>query len=256
MNAPTDIAGYLKQHEAKPLLRFITCGSVDDGKSTLIGRLLYDSKRLFDDQLAALEKDSRKHGTQGERIDYALLLDGLAAVHKAGFLHRDIKPDNIQVRAEDGRLVLLDFGSAGQTVALADQDAVVVTPGKADPAANVSERLRNFGYSGPMCSHYQATTDRDRFMRRFGVAMPEASDKVDIWPGTRGIMLRRPRARDAGDAADLLEACETLGVEGLVLKDGAGRYQPGARSRSWRKVKCSHWRHQHAPKRRPRAAAS
>ena len=84
MNAPTDIAGYLKQHEAKPLLRFITCGSVDDGKSTLIGRLLYDSKRLFDDQLAALEKDSRKHGTQGERIDYALLLDGLAAEREQG----------------------------------------------------------------------------------------------------------------------------------------------------------------------------
>ncbi|MFT4257173.1 MAG: sulfate adenylyltransferase subunit CysN [Pseudoxanthomonas sp.] len=79
-----DIAAYLKQHETKPLLRFITCGSVDDGKSTLIGRLLYDSKRLFDDQLAALEKDSRKHGTQGERIDYALLLDGLAAEREQG----------------------------------------------------------------------------------------------------------------------------------------------------------------------------
>ena len=83
-SAATDIASYLKQHEAKPLLRFITCGSVDDGKSTLIGRLLYDSKRLFDDQLAALEKDSRKHGTQGERIDYALLLDGLAAEREQG----------------------------------------------------------------------------------------------------------------------------------------------------------------------------
>ncbi len=80
----SDIAAYLKQHETKPLLRFITCGSVDDGKSTLIGRLLYDSKRLFDDQLAALEKDSRKHGTQGERIDYALLLDGLAAEREQG----------------------------------------------------------------------------------------------------------------------------------------------------------------------------
>ncbi|HEY0859695.1 MAG TPA: sulfate adenylyltransferase subunit CysN [Pseudoxanthomonas sp.] len=78
------MATYLKQHEAKPLLRFITCGSVDDGKSTLIGRLLYDSKRLFDDQLAALEKDSRRHGTQGERIDYALLLDGLAAEREQG----------------------------------------------------------------------------------------------------------------------------------------------------------------------------
>jgi sulfate adenylyltransferase, large subunit len=84
MSTAGDIATYLKQHESKPLLRFITCGSVDDGKSTLIGRLLYDSKRLFDDQLAALEKDSRKHGTQGERIDYALLLDGLAAEREQG----------------------------------------------------------------------------------------------------------------------------------------------------------------------------
>ena len=80
----TDIEQYLKAHENKSLLRFITCGSVDDGKSTLIGRLLYDSKRLFDDQLAALEKDSRRHGTQGERIDYALLLDGLAAEREQG----------------------------------------------------------------------------------------------------------------------------------------------------------------------------
>ena len=79
-----EIAAYLKSHEDKPLLRFITCGSVDDGKSTLIGRLLYESKRLFDDQLAALEADSRRHGTQGERIDYALLLDGLAAEREQG----------------------------------------------------------------------------------------------------------------------------------------------------------------------------
>jgi len=80
----SDIAAYLKAHETKPLLRFITCGSVDDGKSTLIGRLLYESKRLFDDQLSALEADSRRHGTQGERIDYALLLDGLAAEREQG----------------------------------------------------------------------------------------------------------------------------------------------------------------------------
>ncbi|WDS35795.1 sulfate adenylyltransferase subunit CysN [Pseudoxanthomonas sp.] len=84
MTTHTDIATYLKAHEAKPLLRFITCGSVDDGKSTLIGRLLYDSKRLFDDQLAALENDSRRHGTQGQGIDYALLLDGLAAEREQG----------------------------------------------------------------------------------------------------------------------------------------------------------------------------
>ena len=78
------ITAYLRQHETKPLLRFITCGSVDDGKSTLIGRLLHDSKRLFDDQLAALEKDSRRHGTRGGDIDYALLLDGLAAEREQG----------------------------------------------------------------------------------------------------------------------------------------------------------------------------
>ncbi|WP_295913458.1 sulfate adenylyltransferase subunit CysN [uncultured Xanthomonas sp.] len=78
------VAAYLQQHEHKPLLRFITCGSVDDGKSTLIGRLLYDSKRLFDDQLAALGVDSKRHGTRGGAIDYALLLDGLAAEREQG----------------------------------------------------------------------------------------------------------------------------------------------------------------------------
>ena len=83
--APTEIvAAYLHQHETKGLLRFITCGSVDDGKSTLIGRLLHDTKRLFDDQLAALERDSRRHGTQGQDIDFALLVDGLAAEREQG----------------------------------------------------------------------------------------------------------------------------------------------------------------------------
>ena len=80
----TDIAGYLKAHEHKSLLRFITCGSVDDGKSTLIGRLLYDSKMLFEDHLAAMEADSRKWGTQGEQLDFALLVDGLAAEREQG----------------------------------------------------------------------------------------------------------------------------------------------------------------------------
>ena len=75
---------YLASHERKSLLRFITCGSVDDGKSTLIGRLLYESKRLFDDQLATLERDSRKHGTQGGSIDFALLVDGLASEREQG----------------------------------------------------------------------------------------------------------------------------------------------------------------------------
>ncbi len=79
-----DIDAYLVQHQHKSLLRFITCGSVDDGKSTLIGRLLYDSKMIFEDQLASLEADSKRVGTQGGEIDFALLVDGLAAEREQG----------------------------------------------------------------------------------------------------------------------------------------------------------------------------
>jgi len=79
-----DIDAYLETHQHKTMLRFITCGSVDDGKSTLIGRLLYDSKMIFEDQLAALESDSKKMGTQGQEIDFALLVDGLAAEREQG----------------------------------------------------------------------------------------------------------------------------------------------------------------------------
>ncbi|MGO9989398.1 MAG: sulfate adenylyltransferase subunit CysN [Steroidobacteraceae bacterium] len=79
-----NIGEYLRQHQNKSLLRFITCGSVDDGKSTLIGRLLYDSRQIFEDQLAALEADSKRFGTQGEHIDFALLVDGLAAEREQG----------------------------------------------------------------------------------------------------------------------------------------------------------------------------
>ncbi len=91
MNAPdvkapefSDLRAYLEQQEKKSLLRFLTCGSVDDGKSTLIGRLLYDSMLIFDDHLAALAKDSKKHGTTGEDIDLALLVDGLEAERQQG----------------------------------------------------------------------------------------------------------------------------------------------------------------------------
>lgn len=80
----TNIDEYLKTHEHKSLLRFITCGSVDDGKSTLIGRLLFESKMLFEDQLAAMEVDSKRWGTQGEEMDFALLVDGLAAEREQG----------------------------------------------------------------------------------------------------------------------------------------------------------------------------
>ncbi len=79
-----DIDAYLETHQHKTMLRFITCGSVDDGKSTLIGRLLYDSKMIFEDQLATLEADSKKVGTQGQEIDFALLVDGLAAEREQG----------------------------------------------------------------------------------------------------------------------------------------------------------------------------
>ncbi|NGM51150.1 sulfate adenylyltransferase subunit CysN [Caulobacter sp. 602-2] len=79
-----DIEAYLEAHQNKSLLRFITCGSVDDGKSTLIGRLLYDSKMIFEDQMAALEADSKRVGTQGGAIDFALLVDGLAAEREQG----------------------------------------------------------------------------------------------------------------------------------------------------------------------------
>ncbi len=83
-DASAEVAAYLQQHETKSLLRFITCGSVDDGKSTLIGRLLHDTKLLLDDQVAALEADSRRHGTQNGEIDFALLVDGLAAEREQG----------------------------------------------------------------------------------------------------------------------------------------------------------------------------
>jgi bifunctional enzyme CysN/CysC len=82
--AQDDVLAYLDAHEKKSMLRFITCGSVDDGKSTLIGRLLYDTKLLYEDQLAALEADSKKVGTQGDKIDFALLVDGLAAEREQG----------------------------------------------------------------------------------------------------------------------------------------------------------------------------
>src|SRR5574341_896273 len=79
----TDIHAYLAQHERKDLLRFLTCGNVDDGKSTLIGRLLHDSKLIYEDQLAAVQRDSKKYGTTGD-VDLALLVDGLQAEREQG----------------------------------------------------------------------------------------------------------------------------------------------------------------------------
>src|SRR3954468_5571257 len=83
-DAAAEVEAYLRSQERKDLLRFLTCGSVDDGKSTLIGRLLYDCKLLYDDQLSALEKDSARFGTTGEKFDMALLVDGLQAEREQG----------------------------------------------------------------------------------------------------------------------------------------------------------------------------
>ena len=82
--APAALDAYLSDLERKDLLRFITCGSVDDGKSSLIGRLLYESQLLYDDQIAALKADSARVGTRGGELDYALLVDGLAAEREQG----------------------------------------------------------------------------------------------------------------------------------------------------------------------------
>jgi bifunctional enzyme CysN/CysC len=79
-----DILAYLGQHERKELLRFLTCGNVDDGKSTLIGRLLHDSKMIYEDHMEAITRDSKKSGTTGEEVDLALLVDGLQAEREQG----------------------------------------------------------------------------------------------------------------------------------------------------------------------------
>src|SRR5690606_9155115 len=84
LDARADVAAYLQQHETKSLLRVITCGSVADGKSTQIGRQLHDTKLLLDDQVAALESHSKRHGPQNGEIDFALLVDGLAEERDQG----------------------------------------------------------------------------------------------------------------------------------------------------------------------------
>ena len=84
MESKLDIKTFLDNDEKKDLLRFLTAGSVDDGKSTLIGRLLFDSKKIYEDQLDALERDSKRVGNAGDHIDYALLLDGLKAEREQG----------------------------------------------------------------------------------------------------------------------------------------------------------------------------
>ena len=105
-----EIAAFLAEQENKSLLRFLTCGSVDDGKSTLIGRLLYDTKLIFEDQLATLERDSKKHGTDGDNIDFALLVDGLEAerLPAAGIEHADADQAEVRAQRVPSRLDALD----------------------------------------------------------------------------------------------------------------------------------------------------
>src|SRR3546814_13042489 len=95
MNTEIDLTAYLRQHETGDLLRFITCGSVDHGKSTLIGRLLHDTRGLYDDQPTTLAADSRRHGSQGAALQYALLVDGLADEREMGITH-DVAIRNLE----------------------------------------------------------------------------------------------------------------------------------------------------------------
>ena len=108
-----DIKAFLDKDEQKDLLRFLTAGSVDDGKSTLIGRLLFDSKKLYEDQLDALERDSKRMGNAGDHIDYALLLDGLKAEREQGitidFVRTQIKRGLYGISAEDVVKVVIAY---------------------------------------------------------------------------------------------------------------------------------------------------
>ena len=101
MNAPADISAWLHEQEHKQLLRFITCGSVDDGKSTLIGRLLYDTRQVLDDQLEALESDSKRHGTQGEAI-VAEMLVSTTSERQGRAIDRDAGGASMEKKKQEG----------------------------------------------------------------------------------------------------------------------------------------------------------
>ena len=110
----SDIDAYLARHRDKQMLRFITCGSVDDGKSTLIGRLLYESKQIFDDQLAALESDSKRHGTQGERIEIVpLYFAGERPVVERDGLMLMVDDERIPLNGEEPEMRQVRFRTLG-----------------------------------------------------------------------------------------------------------------------------------------------
>jgi len=197
---------------------------------------------------------------QGERllVERLLpLLDGLSAVHAAGYLHRDIKPDNIQVRAEDGRLVLLDFGSAGQTVALADQDAVVVTPGYAPiEQYGIGEQGAWTDIYAMAATLYWAVTGSkppDAEARASGISLPPAAelgkgrygraflDAID-WallmdPAQRPQSVEQWRTKLLADHVNSLDLSEALRHEESRFEADDGSGAPAAWQLRWRQVR-------------------
>ena len=158
---PDDVAAYLRTHERKGLLRFITCGSVDDGKSTLVGRLLYESQLLFEDQVAALEADSRRNGGHGDELDYALLLDGLQAEREQGItidvayryfstVRRKFIIADTPGHEQYTRNMVTGASTAHAAIVLVDATRVTVTGGRAELLARTSER------QGRVIDHDQA----------------------------------------------------------------------------------------------------
>ena len=163
----TDIHAYLKQHENKELLRFITCGSVDDGKSTLIGRLLYDSKMVYEDQLAAVKDASVKHGTTGTDFDPALLTDGLRRAAK------------------------VDAGTAARITLLPHQEAMAALRADTPPAPEVV-------LIDPMFPGERKTAERKAMavLRWIAGDDPDADHLLSpaLQTATRRVVVKRPRA--------------------------------------------------------------
>ncbi len=218
-------------------------------------------------------KQQGGQGGQGERLlveRLQPLLDGLSAVHAAGYLHRDIKPDNIQVRAEDGRLVLLDFGSAGQTVALADQDAVVVTPGYAPVEQyGIGEQgawTDIYALGATLYWAVAGTKPPDAEARASGISLPPAVDvgkgrfgrafleaidwALQMDPAARPHTVEQWRDKLLADHVSNLGLKEALRREDSQLDGADGSDQPAhwtARLGHW-------WRHGLAPSAWPLAA--
>ena len=208
-----DIDAFLKAHRHKSLLRFITCGSVDDGKSTLIGRLLFESKMIFSDQLAALERDSRKHGTRGAEIDFALLVDGLAAEREQGITidvaYRFFSTDRRKFIVADTpgheqytRNMITGASSADLAVILIDARKGVLTQTRRHsylvslvgiPQVVLAvNKMDLVGYS--QVTFERIVADYREFAARIGLPADNCDSRVgDLWPTTclRPVLTRR-----------------------------------------------------------------